>query len=81
MLIADNDNILLVIKANSKGVTGFSHNKEGQEGIQYRLNTEEKDADEQQSQIKNKACSANADGIMLLDDSADNIRTTTGTAH
>ena len=81
MLIADDDNIFLVIKANGKGITGFRHDKKSQEGIQYRLNTEEKDTDGQQPQIENKASSANTDGIMLLDDSADNIRATTGAAH
>ena len=81
MLIADDDNILLIIKANGEGVAGFRHHKEGEQGVQHRLDAKEKDADKKQAKIKNKTSGTNTNRIMLLDDGTDNIRATTGAAH
>ena len=81
MLVADNDDILLIIKANGKSVAGFGHHKEGEQGVQHRLDAKEKDADKEQAKIKNKSRGANTNRIMLLDDGADDIRATAGAAH
>ena len=81
VIIADDNDILLIIKANGKGIAGFGHHEKGEEGIQHRLDAEEKDAYEKQAQIKNKARGADTDGIMLLDNGTDNIRAAAGAAH
>lgn len=81
MLVADDNDVFLIIKANGKGVAGFGHYKEGEQGVQHRLDAEEKDTDKEQAKIKNKSRGANTNRIMLLDDGADDIRATAGAAH
>ena len=40
VMLADDDNLLFIIKACRKRITGFSHHKKGKQCIQHRLNTE-----------------------------------------
>ena len=40
VMLADDDNLLFIIKACRKRITGLSHQKKGKQCIQHRLNTE-----------------------------------------
>ena len=81
VLIADNDNIFLIVKANGEGITGLGHYEESKQCVQHRFNTKESYAGSQKHQVKNKTCGADADGIVLLNNRANNIRTTAGAAY
>ena len=74
VMLADDDNLLFVIKADRKSIAGFGHNEEGQQRIQHRLDAEIGNAGQQEADIKNKACRADSHRIMLLDNRADDIR-------
>ena len=40
VMLTNDDNLLFIIKACRKRITGFSHHKKGKQCIQHRLNTE-----------------------------------------
>ena len=40
VVLTDDDNLLFLIKACRKSITGFGHHKKGKQGIQHRLNAE-----------------------------------------
>ena len=40
VMLADDNNLLFIIKACRKRITGFGHHKKGKQGIQHRLNAE-----------------------------------------
>ena len=80
-IIADNDDVLFEIEAYDESVAGFGHNEHGQQGVEGRLDAKEKTADEEQDNVEHKACGANANGVVLLDNGADNIRATTATTN
>lgn len=44
VMLADDDNLLLIVKANREGVAGFAHNEEGQQRVEHRLDTEKRNA-------------------------------------
>ena len=81
VMLADDDNLLFVIKADREGIAGFGHNEEGQQRIQHRLDAEIGNAGQQEADIKNKACRADSHRIMLLDNRADDIRAAARAAH
>ena len=40
VMLTDDDNLLFIIKACCKRITGFGHHKKGKQSIQHRLNAE-----------------------------------------
>lgn len=80
-VVADDDNVLFEIEAYNKSVTGFSHNEHCQQSVEGRFDAKEKTANEEQNDVKHKACGTNANGVVLLNDGADNIRATATTTN
>ena len=80
-MLADDDNVFLVIKAGSKRVCYFKYNKEGQHRVKHGFDAEGNGTAEHNENVKNKIGCALADAVIFVNNAADDIHTAGAAAY